>query len=338
MRQKYQHFYNIYGLIICLAIVALAISFLANYQYLRSEITQLYIGNNQKLTEANLNTYEDSYLSAVNNYYGDSFSAIESIATNPTIYNAITSNDSATLNSQFTNELNYSQQFDTILAYSPAQADIAYASDYKSSSTASTSSRSPLSNVISSILTSRKASISPGFMSRAKRLVVAFVAPVYGPNANYVGSIDGNATLTTLSDRLAFLVRDNNFSSILVDAKGDILEKDNTPTTSLENIANKESILKTLTSSGTLVLKNETNYLGQRVLAEGTLINFSNAGKVYVISYSPDNVSASVNSAVSSFFSDYRKFVLANFLFLITSLVICYYAYSKIKIEKQQKP
>ncbi len=307
--------------------------FILNLNNFKAQIFNNYSQSQVILNKNQLNTYQKSNLITISNFYSNALGTIENMVSSQTVTSALASNNSSTLNTIFEQERTFNQDFDSILAYNSADQLIALSSDKHIAF-----SNVPTNRIELKAINEHRILILPGLKSLSNRLVIGFVVPVNNSSGQYTGSIVANISLSLLSQQLNLLSTDNTFSTILVDANYNLLERDSSPAQTLINLKDREPILGSLKTNGLIVYKNETNYLGQKVLAEGSLLKFKNYGQVYIISFKKQSaVSAGVNNFMAVFRGYYRSFLALNLLIILLLSVVCYYCLRRIVALKNKK-
>jgi hypothetical protein len=313
---------QVLSLIGVVLLIVIVITNTSDLIYLRGQIFTSYPNSVRSQLSKQLDLYQQGYNSAVAGYFSNALTTIENLASSNDTLTDIQQNKPNNLSVVFQHQEAYDQQFDSISAFTANGNLLATSTDATTVNPALTLAGASLP--LQKAVARRQPTITNAFYSRAHRNVIGFVAPIFASDNSYAGAISGTTTVSSLASRVNFLSSYNFISTVVTDTNGNILTEDNKPTAKLVNISKSEPLIQKVMNSGHTQQAYETNYRGEKVLAEVSDVSYKNAGSVYIISYIPQSyVNANITQIQSSIVHSSRIFValLVTFFVVVIAFI-----------------
>ncbi len=293
----------------------------SNYHAMIAARKSFYTTTLERQSLSELTLYHESSSALTRQYFNDAISTITNLASNQSLQQQLTANNTAALIASLEQQRTISNKFDSITILTAKGAIAGYSSNKGNSPIGSDASGT------ASFIAGKDASgtiLTNAHASPLNRVILTVTSPIRDKSNKLIGVAVGGLTLSTVAEQIKLNSQYNtDLTSLLTDGDGNILVWRDQSANGIVNLKNKEPGLAALMRQQTLPSTQEYNFVQKDSLTQGSTIDFKGVGKLYLMSfYDRSGYDKRLKDAIQDINVTFSGFVVRNTLLFLGAMLI----------------
>jgi|GEM_PF-1648106 len=313
--------HRLFYIISVILLIFIVVAGYANYRTMIAARKSFYTTTLERQSLSELNLYHESSSALAGQYFRGAIDAITNLASDQTMQQQLVSNSSAALITTLGQQRMISSKFDSLTILTANGTIAGYSSNKGNSPIGSDASKT------ASFMSGKDASgtiLLSAHASPINRIIVSVASPIRDKNNKLLGVAVGGLTLQTVAEQIKLNSQYNtDLTSLLTDSDGNVLVWQDKPANGLINLKDKEPGLAALMRQQALPSTQEYNFEQKDSLAQGSVIDFKNTGKLYLVSfYNRGGYEKRLKDAVQDINVTFSSFVVRNSLLFLSAMLL----------------